>query len=145
MKRKAERLKRLIHLAQFEEKKAILDMSEAIGNWKRAKELPQTLQGYVQQYYKQSPQTGSTVAGIIVSNYYNFMQQLNDATAVAKRDEGRAHQAYRLSLGKYHGCRKHKRTYELLLDRHQEEITIKQRRQDQMALDYFPAQHRRKK
>jgi flagellar FliJ protein len=101
------------------------------------------VKGFIQDYQQRMLQQGQ--AGTSVAQWADFrlfMQKLDDALAQQQREVDRAMQRFLMEKQAWLQQRKQLKSYEVLQEREKARLALKQRRQEQKALDEFAARRK---
>ena len=101
------------------------------------------VKGFIQDYQQRMLQQGQ--AGTSVAQWADFrlfMQKLDDALQQQQREVDRAMQRFLMEKQAWLQQRKQLKSYEVLLEREKARLALKQRRQEQKALDEFAARRK---
>lgn len=101
------------------------------------------VKGFIQDYQQRMLQQGQ--AGTSVAQWADFrlfMQKLDDALQQQQREVDRAMQRFLMEKQAWLQQRKQLKSYEVLQEREKARLVLKQRRQEQKALDEFAARRK---
>ncbi len=101
------------------------------------------VKGFIQDYQQRMLQQGQ--AGTSVAQWADFrlfMQKLDDALEQQQREVDRAMQRFLMEKQAWLQQRKQLKSYEVLQAREKARLALKQRRQEQKALDEFAARRK---
>jgi flagellar FliJ protein len=101
------------------------------------------VKGFIQDYQQRMLQQGQ--AGTSVAQWADFrlfMQKLDDALEQQQREVDRAMQRFLMEKQAWLQQRKQLKSYEVLQEREKARLALKQRRQEQKALDEFAARRK---
>ena len=101
------------------------------------------VKGFIQDYQQRMLQQGQ--AGTSVAQWADFrlfMQKLDDALVQQQREVDRAMQRFLMEKQAWLQQRKQLKSYEVLQEREKARLALKQRRQEQKALDEFAARRK---
>lgn len=101
------------------------------------------VKGFIQDYQQRMLQQGQ--AGTSVAQWADFrlfMQKLDDALQQQQREVDRAMQRFLMEKQAWLQQRKQLKSYEVLQEREKARLALKQRRQEQKALDEFAARRK---
>lgn len=130
----------LIRLATDRLDAAAERMRKAQAAQQQAENTLLQVKGFIQDYQQRMLQQGQ--AGTSVAQWADFrlfMQKLDDALQQQQREVDRAMQRFLMEKQAWLQQRKQLKSYEVLLEREKDRHALKQRRQEQKALDEFAA------
>lgn len=134
----------LIRLATDRMDAAAERMRQAQQMQQQAERTLQQIAGFIQDYQQRmvlQGQGGTSVAQW--ADYRLFLQKLEDAHVQQQREVERATQRFLLERQAWLQQRKQLKSYEVLQVRERERLALRQRRQEQKALDEFAARPKR--
>lgn len=133
----------LIRLATDRMDAAAERMRKAQAAQQQAENTLLQVKGFIRDYQQRMLQQGQ--AGTTVGQWADFrlfMQKLDDALQQQQREVDRAMQRFLMEKQAWLLQRKQLKSYEVLLARDQARQSLKQRRQEQKALDEFAARRK---
>lgn len=133
----------LIRLANDRLDAAAERMRKAQAAQQQAENTLLQVKGFIQDYQQRMLQQGQ--AGTSVAQWADFrlfMQKLGDAEQQQQREVDRAMQRFLMEKQAWLQQRKQLKSYEVLQAREKARLALKQRRQEQKALDEFAARRK---
>ncbi|MFN4238766.1 MAG: flagellar export protein FliJ [Vogesella sp.] len=133
----------LIRLANDRLDAAAERMRKAQAAQQQAENTLLQVKGFIQDYQQRMLQQGQ--AGTSVAQWADFrlfMQKLGDAEQQQQREVDRAMQRFLMEKQAWLQQRKQLKSYEVLQAREKVRLALKQRRQEQKALDEFAARRK---